>query len=84
MLFDAFLSCFNTIYYCRIFPESWANHLIPGRWANETSGGSPLKNFPLFTEQRIVFQEKKYVFNSGQTKVTKNYNKEKFHQKKLF
>ena len=82
MLFDEFLSSFNTIYYCRIFPESWANYLIAGRWANETSGGSPQKNFPWFPEQRIVVQEKKHVFNSGQTKITKNLQSGEISPKK--
>lgn len=30
MTFDEFLTNFNTVYYCRIFPETWAQYTIPG------------------------------------------------------
>lgn len=53
MLFDEFITSFTTIYYCRIFPETWANYTISGHWANQSSGGAPQKTTPWFPEQYI-------------------------------
>ena len=57
MSFDEFITSFNTIYYCRIFPESWSNYNIAGKWENESSGGSPQKVYPWYPEQYIPKQQ---------------------------
>ena len=58
MLFDDFIVSYNTLYYCRIFPEEWASYTIPGLWAGESSGGSPQATEPWFPEQKITVQNK--------------------------
>ena len=63
MSFDEFITTFNTIYYCRIFPESWANYTIAGRWAGEQSGGAPQKSVPWMPEQYIQKQAPQNVLN---------------------
>ena len=42
--FEDWLTRFNQIYYCRIFPESWSQYCVPGAWSGMTSGGAPPKN----------------------------------------
>jgi len=56
MSFDEFITTFNTIYYCRIIPETWANYTISGIWQAEQSGGAPQKVFPWVPEQFIPKQ----------------------------
>ena len=63
MSFDEFITTFNTIYYCRIFPESWANYTIAGKWIGESSGGAPQKNYPWVPEQFIPKQAPTNVIN---------------------
>ena len=63
MSFDEFITTFNTIYYCRIFPESWANYTIAGKWAGEQSGGAPQKTNPWVPEQYIQKQAPQNVLN---------------------
>ena len=46
MSFDDWLTYFNRIYYCRIFPEQWSQMVIPGKWTAITSGGAPPKEKP--------------------------------------
>ena len=46
MSFDDWLTYFNRIYYCRIFPEQWSQIVIPGKWTALTSGGAPPKVKP--------------------------------------
>lgn len=58
MLFDEFITSFNTLYYCRIFPESWAQYTINGIWKGITAGGSPQKITPWVPEQRITIANK--------------------------
>ena len=61
MSFDEFITTFNTIYYCRIFPETWANYTIAGKWQGEKSGGSPQKAYPWVPEQFIPKEPPKNV-----------------------
>ena len=63
MSFDEFITTFNTIYYCRIFPESWANYTIAGKWAGEQSGGAPQKTYPWVPEQFVQKQAPQNVLN---------------------
>lgn len=49
MLFNEFLDKFENIYYCRIYPQSWHQFCIPGKWNNLTSGGAPI--FPSNKEE---------------------------------
>ncbi len=51
MDFDDWLTYFNRVYYCRIFPETWAQFVIPGKWSSITSGGAPPKNTPWYPER---------------------------------
>jgi len=39
MTFEDWLTNFNTLYYCRIFPQSWSQYCIPGAWSGLFSGG---------------------------------------------
>jgi hypothetical protein len=39
MTFEDWLTCFNTLYYCRVFPPSWSQYCIPGAWLGLFSGG---------------------------------------------
>ena len=61
MLFDEFITSFNTLYYCRIFPETWAQYTIPGEWVNETSGGSPQKEKEWMPEQKFTIGQKSTI-----------------------
>ena len=63
MSFDEFITTFNTIYYCRIFPETWANYTIAGKWYGEKSGGAPQKVYPWVPEQFIPKQPAANVIN---------------------
>ena len=58
MLFDEFITSFNTLYYCRIFPDSWSQYTIPGEWKGITAGGSPQKKFPWVPEQKFTIGTK--------------------------
>ena len=51
MSFDDWLTYFNRIYYCRIFPENWSQMVIPGKWTAITSGGAPPKIKPWLPEK---------------------------------
>ena len=46
MSFDDWVTYFNRIYYCRIFPENWSQFVIAGKWTDITSGGAPPKQKP--------------------------------------
>jgi hypothetical protein len=69
MKFEDWLQQFNTVYYCRIFPENWSQYCIPGNWSGITSGGAP----PKYTDQPWV-PEKPYEENKKQTT---NFNSNK-------
>ena len=63
MSFDEFITTFNTIYYCRIIPETWANYTIAGKWQGEKSGGGPQKVYPWVPEQFIPKQPPQNVLS---------------------
>ena len=63
MSFDDWLTYFNRIYYCRIFPENWSQMVIPGKWTAITSGGAPPKIKP-WVPEKFHPPEKKDVFSS--------------------
>jgi hypothetical protein len=44
MRFEDWLQQFNTLYYCRIFPDNWSQFCIPGQWVGISSGGAPPRN----------------------------------------
>ena len=48
-----FLRNFNTIYYCRIFPEEWAQYNIAGKWAGQSSGGAPQKDEVWYPKPKV-------------------------------
>ena len=78
MSFDEFITTFNTIYYCRIIPDTWANYTIAGKWVGEQSGGAPQKVFPWVPEQFIPKQPATNVIN----KLTMNTTKKTMTMKK--
>ena len=51
MSFDDWITYFNRVYYCRIFPESWSQYVIPGKWTSISSGGAPPKHTPWYPEK---------------------------------
>ena len=67
MDFDDWLTYFNRVYYCRIFPESWAQFVIPGKWTSITSGGAPPKNTPWYPEKYHPPQAQNNQFTSAMT-----------------
>ena len=64
MSFDDWLTYFNRIYYCRIFPETWSQMVIPGKWTSVTSGGAPPKVIPWYPEKFVQKEAKKDLFSS--------------------
>ena len=64
MSFDDWLTYFNRIYYCRIFPETWSQMVIPGKWTALTSGGAPPKINPWYPEKFVQKEVKKDLFSS--------------------
>ena len=64
MSFDDWLTYFNRIYYCRIFPETWSQMVIPGKWTSVTSGGAPPKVIPWYPEKFVQKEVKKDLFSS--------------------
>ena len=62
MSFDDWLTYFNRIYYCRIFPENWSQMVIPGKWTSVTSGGAPPKVVPWYPEKYDPKEVKKDLF----------------------
>ena len=67
MSFDDWLTYFNRIYYCRIFPENWSQMVIPGKWTSVTSGGAPPKVIPWYPEKFVQKEAKKDLFSSMAT-----------------
>jgi len=41
--YEDWLTNFNTMYSCRIFPQNWSQFCIPGQWEGVSSGGAPPK-----------------------------------------
>ena len=64
MSFDDWLTYFNRIYYCRIFPENWSQMVIHGKWTSVTSGGAPPKVIPWYPEKFVQKETKKDLFSS--------------------
>ena len=64
MSFDDWLTYFNRIYYCRIFPENWSQMVIPGKWTAVSSGGAPPKVTPWYPEKFVQKEVKKDLFGS--------------------
>ena len=64
MSFDDWLTYFNRIYYCRIFPENWSQMVIPGKWTAITSGGAPPKVKPWMPEKFHPPEQKKDMLSA--------------------
>ena len=64
MSFDDWLTYFNKIYYCRIFPEQWSQIIIPGKWTAITSGGAPPKEKPWLPEKYHPPEQKKDIMSA--------------------
>ena len=67
MSFDDWLTYFNRIYYCRIFPETWSQMVIPGKWTSVSSGGAPPKVTPWYPEKFVPKENKKDLFGAMAT-----------------
>ena len=64
--YDDWLTRFNQVFYCRIFPNTWSQYCIPGAWSGMSSGGAPPKDFnELWMPERFV--EEKQHQNSVNT-----------------
>uniref|UniRef100_A0A7S3D477 Calpain catalytic domain-containing protein n=1 Tax=Palpitomonas bilix TaxID=652834 RepID=A0A7S3D477_9EUKA len=48
MAFHDFVKYYNTLYVCRLFPESWEVHCVKSEWKGPTAGGCPA--FPTWTK----------------------------------
>ena len=59
MCFDDWLTHFNTLYYCRIFPQSWSQYSTPGAWLGLFSGGGIIINFIFYFFIYWIFIERK-------------------------
>ena len=66
MSFDDWVTYFNRIYYCRIFPENWSQYVIAGKWTTITSGGAPPKHKPWYPE-KFVKKDKDNTGSLGNT-----------------
>merc|ERR1719327_1088776 len=42
MRFDDWVSAFNQLYVCRLFPQHWQQHQITGTWHEMTAAGAPV------------------------------------------
>lgn len=64
MSFDDWISHFNRVYYCRIFPESWSQFCIEGKWTSVSSGGAPPKSLPWYPEKVHNQEKQNYGFSN--------------------
>merc|ERR1719163_2105814 len=42
MRFDDWVTAFNQLYVCRLFPQHWQQHQITGLWHEMTAAGAPV------------------------------------------
>ena len=71
--FDDWVSNFNTLYYCRIYPQNWSQYCISGAWEGIYSGGAPPKGNNIFTEKSN--QADKTIAPKKSTFISTNANK---------
>jgi hypothetical protein len=74
MTFDDWMSHFNTLYYCRIFPPSWSQYCLNGEWVDISSGGAPFKQSILKTDLSKTLIDKKSTLKNKQTNKFSNFN----------
>ena len=58
MQFEDWVSNFNTLYYCRIYPQNWSQYCITGGWDGIYSGGAPPKGNNIWNEKNSSSLEK--------------------------
>jgi hypothetical protein len=59
MTFDDWMTHFNTLYYCRLFSNSWSQYCLTGEWIDTTSGGAPPRTgVPLWDQFKPVGDKK--------------------------
>ena len=59
MTFDDWMTHFNTLYYCRLFSNSWSQYCLTGEWLDTTSGGAPPKTgVPLWEQFKPTIERK--------------------------
>jgi hypothetical protein len=60
MSFDHWIENFNTLYYCRLFPNNWSQYCLAGEWKGLTSGGAPPKHgIPIWEPGKMAFMDKR-------------------------
>ena len=74
MSFDDWISHFNRVYYCRIFPENWSQFCIEGKWTSVSSGGAPPKSLPWYPEKVHMQEKQNYGFSGGMSSAIKQSN----------
>jgi hypothetical protein len=58
MQFDDWVTNFNSLYYCRIYPQNWSQYCIAGGWEGIYSGGAPPKGGnAIFTERTLTMDK---------------------------
>mmetsp|Transcript_7872 Transcript_7872/g.15225 ORF Transcript_7872/g.15225 Transcript_7872/m.15225 type:complete len:1014 (-) Transcript_7872:50-3091(-) len=72
MTFSDWVTHYNKLYVCRIFPERWQKYSIDGRWEGKTAGGAP----PVHLEkeedsnEHLLFDSDDKWFNNPQFRVS--------------
>ncbi len=62
MTFDDWMTHFNTLYYCRLFSNSWSQYCLTGEWIDTTSGGAPPKSgIPLWEQFKPTIDKKSSI-----------------------
>ena len=72
MSFDDWLTHFNRVYYCRIFPDNWSQFCIEGKWTAMTSGGAPPKKLPWYPEKYLHQDKQNYGYGLGMSSAIKS------------
>lgn len=65
MTFEDWLQHFDTLYYCRIFPQNWSQFCIPGLWNGNTSGGAPYSITKDYENKKDDVSSKKEISKKG-------------------
>ncbi|MCQ2821334.1 MAG: C2 family cysteine protease, partial [archaeon] len=73
---------FNRLYYCRIFPDTWAQFCIDGHWTEATSGGAPPKLDVNWYPERVPEKNAKNI--AGPSSMSKNFGTSTAKNKKTF
>ncbi len=71
MTFDDWMTHFNTLYYCRLFSNSWSQYCLTGEWIDSTSGGAPPKTgLPLWDQFKPIGEKKQHGISPMKTRMS--------------